>query len=171
MSTPYLSVIQVFAFDFAPRGYATCSGQLLLIAQNTALFSLLGTTYGGNGTTTFALPDLRGRYPMNWGQGPGLPNVNLGEVSGEENHTLILSEIPTHSHQAIASNNTATQTYPPNNLWAKGGSDAGFSTSTNNTMSAQAVAIAGGSQGHNNRSPYLTVNYCMTLQGIFPSRN
>src|ERR1041385_1895796 len=106
MATPFLGAICMFGFNFAPRGWAFCNGQILSIAQNTALFSLLGTTYGGNGQTTFALPDLRGRVPVGTGQGPGLPSIQLGEVSGEPTHTLIITEIPAHNHQAQAQGNS-----------------------------------------------------------------
>jgi microcystin-dependent protein len=172
MSTdPFIGQIKVFGFNFAPRGHALCNGQLLQISQNTALFSLLGTTYGGNGQTTFGLPNLQGRIPVNQGQGPGLPNYTIGELAGEENHTLIATEIPLHNHIAAGNSNTADQTYPPNMVWANGGSGAGFSNAAGSTMSPQALANAGGSQGHNNMSPYLVVNYSIALMGIFPSRN
>lgn len=168
---PFIGQIKVFGFNFAPRFHATCDGQLLPINQNQALFSLLGTTYGGNGTTTFALPDLRGRTALHFGQGPGLGNYVLGQASGEENHTLLITEMPTHNHQAVASNNNADQTYPPGNLCAKGGSAAGFSATGGSTMNVQEITNTGGSQPHNNMAPYTVVNYCIALTGIFPSRN
>jgi microcystin-dependent protein len=172
MSTPFLGVVRVFAFNFPPRGYALCNGQLLAINTNQALFALLGTTYGGNGTTNFALPNLQGRAPIHFGQGAGLPSYALGQTSGAENHTLIATEMPQHTHQAVGSGNNADQTYPPGNTWAKNGSAAGFTNAAaNGTMAAGSVSNAGGSQPHNNMSPYLVVNYSIALQGIFPSRN
>jgi microcystin-dependent protein len=174
MSTePFLGQIKVFGFNFNPRGHALCNGQLLSISQNTALFSLLGTTYGGNGQTTFGLPNLQGRIPVNQGQGPGLPPFIMGEMAGEENHTLITSEMPAHNHTAVANNNAADQTYPSGMVWANVGSGAGFSNvaGNGNIMAAQSLANAGGGQPHNNMSPYLVVNYSIALSGIFPSRN
>jgi microcystin-dependent protein len=170
-SDPFLGQVKVFGFNFAPRFHAQCNGQLLSIAQNTALFSLLGTTFGGNGQTTFGLPDLRGRVPIHFGQGPGLSPYSMGQIAGQENHTLILTEMPQHNHLAVASSNTADQTYPPNNLWANAGSAAGFSNTGGSVMNGQSLSNAGGSQPHNNMQPYTVVNYCITLAGIFPSRN
>lgn len=172
MSTePFIGQIKVFGFNFAPRGHASCNGQLLPINTNQALFSLLGTTYGGNGTTTFGLPNLQGRAALHFGQGQGLSNYNLGQTGGEENHTLLSAEMPQHNHLAVASSNNADQTYPPNNLWANAGSAAGFSNAGGAVMNPQSLANAGSSQPHNNMSPYLVVNYSIALQGIFPSRN
>lgn len=164
--TPYLSEIKLFSFSFNPKNWAYCNGQLLPINQNQALFSLLGTTFGGNGVTTFALPNLQGRVPMHFGSG-----MSLGEVGGEAVHTLISSEMPAHNHTVNASNNAADQTYPTGNLLSKGGSAAGFHALTNAVMSAGVVTNTGGSQAHENRSPYLVVNYCIALTGIFPSHN
>lgn len=172
MSTdPYIGQIKVFGFNFPPRFHAFCDGQLLPINQNQALFSLLGTQYGGNGTTNFALPDLRGRAAIHQGQGPGLSSYIIGQTTGEENHTLTINEMPMHQHQAVASNNNADQTYPPNNLWAKGGSDAGFSATGGGVMAAQSMTNTGSSQSHNNMAPFTVVNYSIALTGIFPSRN
>lgn len=172
MSTePFIGQIKVFGFNFAPRFYALCNGQLLPISTNQALFSLLGTTYGGNGTTNFALPNLQGRAALHFGQGPGLSNYSQGQTGGEENHTLLQTEMPQHNHLAAASNNTADQTYPPGNLWANAGSGPGFSSTGGSTMNLQSLANAGGSQPHNNMQPYLVVNYCIALSGLFPSRN
>ncbi|GAB3707591.1 tail fiber protein [Spirosoma flavus] len=176
----YIAEMRLFAGNFAPRGWAFCNGQILSIAQNTALFSLLGTTFGGNGQTTFALPDLRGRVAISPGQGPGLPAVNLGQVGGAPTHTLIITEMPGHNHTAqnsIRANNTSgTSGNPTNNYWAGTGSlDPEYSATTNTTMNAEAVAttvgIAGGSQPHNNMQPYLGVNYIICMEGIYPSRN
>lgn len=166
MSDPYISEIQIFAFEFAPRGWAQCNGQILPINQNQALFSLLGTTYGGNGQTTFALPDLRGRAPMHIGN-----NFSEGQVGGQEFHTLTTQEIPLHTHLVTASSATADQTSPVGNLWAKGDSPPPYKSTANSSMSGSAIGNAGSSQGHENRMPWLAINYCIAIQGIFPSRN
>jgi microcystin-dependent protein len=181
MSEPFLAEIIMFAGNFAPRGWAFCQGQILSIAQNTALFSLLGTTYGGNGQTTFALPDLRGRVPVGTGQGPGLPSVNLGEVSGEPTHTLIISEMPAHNHttQTVtnASGGAGDSGAPTNNFPAASANrDSIYASSSDGThLNPNAVqvtvGIAGGSQPHNNMQPYLGMNYIIAIAGIFPSRN
>jgi microcystin-dependent protein len=168
---PFIGQIKVFAFNFNPRFHAQCNGQLLSIAQNSALFSLLGTTYGGNGQTTFALPNLQSRAPIHAGSGTGLPTFSLGQTGGEENHTLIITEIPAHNHFAVASSNSADQTYPTGNTWADDSSAAGFSNSSTGTMAPASVSSTGGNQPHPNMSPYLVVNYCIALSGIFPSRN
>ena len=167
MSEPFLGEIRAFGFNFAPRGWAMCSGQILPIAQNTALFSLLGTTYGGNGQTTFALPDLRGRAPVHQGQGPGLSNKSLGEQAGQETHTLIVTEMPAHTHSQPASNAEQDTNRPVNAVPARGGVYAGSGDGT----FMDANTLAGGSQPHNNMQPYLALNYCIALEGIFPSRN
>ncbi|MFN0314574.1 MAG: phage tail protein [Burkholderiales bacterium] len=174
MSDPYIGQIQAFGFNFAPRGWAQCNGQLLSIAQNQALFALLGTMYGGNGQTTFGLPDLRGRSPIHLGQGPGLSNYVQGEVGGVEVVTLSPQQMPAHTHAARALAGNGNSKVAQNNVWAK---DAGVSSATYSSavpdanMSAQAIANAGGSQPHENRPPYLAVNWCIALEGIFPSRN
>jgi microcystin-dependent protein len=169
MTEPFLGELRLFPFNFAPRGWAFCNGQILSIAQNTALFALLGTTYGGNGQTTFALPDLRGRVPISAGQGPGLTSYSLGETGGTETVTLIATQMPAHSHLVNVSNATATSSRPNGNLPAAGGSytDPGDGSH----FDAATVAPAGGSQPHENRQPYLTLNWCIALEGIFPSRN
>lgn len=169
MSEPFIAQITLFAGNFAPRGWALCNGQILPIAQNTALFSLLGTTYGGNGQTTFALPDLRGRVPVHPGQGPGLSPVGLGEVGGTETVTLTVNEMPLHNHGIAASNLAATASRPGGDVPAAGGSYAGSSDGT--TMNPAMVLGAGGSQPHQNRQPYLGLNFIIALEGIFPSRN
>lgn len=173
MAEPFLSEIRIFSFGSAPQGWAQCNGQLLPINQNQALFSLLGTTYGGDGTTNFALPDLRGRVPMHDGSG-----FILGQRAGEEAHTLAISEMPTHTHvvQGFSSfadpvTANATQIDPTNNLWANSGKTNYTLDSPNATMSPSAISNVGGSQPHENRSPLLTLNFCIALQGIFPSRN
>jgi len=169
---PFIGEIMIFAGNFAPRGWAFCEGQLLPIAQNTALFSLLGTTYGGNGQTTFALPDLRGRAPIHPGQGPGLPNYVLGEVAGEPTHTLIATEMPMHTHAARADSANGTSDTPTGLVPSR--NPAGipaYGSGTAATLAPTAIDIAGGSQPHNNMPPYLAINYCICLEGIFPSRS
>lgn len=174
MSTPFLAQVMLFAGNFAPRGWAFCNGQILSIAQNTALFSLLGTTYGGNGQTTFALPDLRGRAPISPGQGPGLSPIVLGQVGGTETVTLITNQIPAHNHPVLADPNTAGEASPAGNIWAAEavGATAVYSTGTPTApMKAGAIGLTGGSQPHDNRSPYLGLNYIIALEGIYPPRN
>jgi len=165
MSAPFLSEIRIMSFGFPPKGWALCDGQLLPINQNQALFSLLGTTYGGNGQTNFALPNLEGRVPMHMGSG-----FTLGQRAGEESHTLIISEMPAHSHPVVASSNPADQGSPQNNYWAYESSNA-YSASPDSNMAPQSVGLIGGSQPHENRSPFLTLSFCIALQGIFPSQN
>lgn len=159
MAEPFIGEIRCFGFNFAPTGWAQCDGQLLAIAQNTALFSLLGTTYGGNGQTTFALPDLRGRVGMHFGN-----NHVLGERAGEEAHTLLTNEMPAHAH-GIGAGADQNTNRPANAVAARGGV---YTNSRNGSMSP--TDNAGGSQPHNNLQPYLVLNYCIALQGIFPSR-
>ncbi len=169
MSDPFIAQITLFAGNFAPRGWAFCAGQLLPIAQNTALFALLGTTYGGNGQTTFALPDLRGRVPVQPGQGPGLSNVNLGEASGSETATLTVNNLPNHNHLAASTQATAGATRPAGNVPAAGGAYA--ATPDGSTMGAGFIRPTGGGQPFGIRQPWLGVNYIIALEGIFPSRN
>lgn len=168
---PFIGEIMLVPYNFAPRGWAFCNGQILSIAQNTALFSLLGTTYGGNGQTTFALPDLRGRCALSSGQGPGLANYSLGEVTGTENVTLNGTQIPPHNHSVAAVDDDATTSTPaaalPANISAKGYSKAAANTTMNPTM----IGGGGGNQPHPNLQPLLVLNYCIALEGIFPSRN
>ncbi len=176
MSDPFIGEIRMFAGNFAPRGWALCNGQLLPIAQNTALFSILGTTYGGNGQTTFALPDLRGRVPLSSGQGPGLSPYTLGEMAGSESVTLLTTQMPTHTHTLNASTQPGSATSPAGGVCAsgvdsQGGNVNGYVASPNTTMAPQAIGAAGGNQPHENRQPYLCVNFIIALQGIFPSRN
>jgi microcystin-dependent protein len=165
---PFLGEIRLFPYNFAPRGWAFCNGQLLAISQNTALFSLLGTTYGGNGQTTFALPDLRGRFATSSGQGPGLSPRSLGEVAGAENVTLLQNQMPQHTHQLRATNGAATSSRPSGRYPAAGGA---YADSADAAMAADELNPAGGSQPHENMPPYLVLNYCIALEGIFPSRN
>lgn len=169
MSQPFYAEIRIFGFAYAPRNWALCQGQLLPINQNQALFSLLGTTYGGNGQTTFALPDFRGRAPIHMGQGNGLPNFNLGQAGGEENHTLATTEIPVHGHTAVASTAAADASTPVGNYWAAGNQI--YASSANATMRTDALGTSGSGQAHNNMQPYLTLNFSIALIGVFPSRN
>ena len=173
MSEPFLGQIMAVGFNFAPRGWAMCSGQILSIAQNTALFSLLGTMYGGNGQTTFALPDLRGRVPIHLGQGPGLTSRSQGEVGGEENHTLLSSEMPMHKHSLDVSTSPSTSDLPAANavLGRSVRSNNFIGVAPNASLAPAAIGFAGSGQPHNNMPPYLVVNYVICLEGIFPSRN
>lgn len=170
---PFVAEIRIFPFNFAPKGWAFCNGQLLPISQNTALFSLLGTTYGGDGKSNFALPDLQGSVPMHPGQGPGLSLHDLGETGGSETVTLLQSEIPAHVHAIQASNQDATDQSPVGELYAGGtGGIAMYATPGAVTqLSPNALQPAGGSQPHNNMQPYLTLNFNIALQGIFPPRS
>src|SRR5256714_4229843 len=171
---PFVAEIRIFPFNFAPKGWAFCDGQILPISQNTALFSLLGTTYGGNGKSTFALPDMQGTAPMHPGQGPGLSLHDLGETGGSETVTLLESEIPAHSHAIMAATNPATDKLPsPAMSLSRSRNDNTYQSVTNQnvvTMSDQSLAPAGGDQPHNNMQPYLTLNFCIALQGVFPPR-
>jgi microcystin-dependent protein len=171
MAEPFLSEIRIFSFSYAPQGWALCNGQLLPINQNQALFSLLGTTYGGDGRVNFALPDLRGRVPFHFDNS----GFVLGQKAGEEAHTLTQSEMPAHLHAIAPGNNatnaTATQGAPTGNFWANSGKSVYTTSQFNASMGAGTVSNVGGSQPHENRSPFLTLNFCIALQGIFPSRN
>jgi microcystin-dependent protein len=171
MSEPFLGMIAIYGFNFAPRGWAMCSGQILPIAQNTALFSLLGTTYGGNGQTTFALPDLRGRVPIHFGQGPGLSSYDLGQSAGTETVTLTVQEIPSHTHQVNASDGDASSNKPDGALLCQG-NQYNQAPPPLTAMSANMIPPSGGgNQPHPNLQPYLALNFCIALEGIFPSRN
>jgi microcystin-dependent protein len=169
---PYLGEIRLFAGNFAPRGWALCQGQTLSIAQNAALFSLLGTTYGGNGQTTFNLPDLRGRTPIGFGQGPGLSNRDLGQQGGVESVTLTINEMPTHSHSIAVSDKTATSREPAGKVLAKVWSGAAYREGSPTVLlSLVSIEATGGNQPHENMQPFLGLNYIIALQGIFPSPN
>ena len=164
MAEAYIGEIQMFGFNFAPRGWALCNGQLLPIQQNAALFSLLGTTYGGNGISTFGLPDMRSRAPMHLGsQNP------LGNRNGEENHTLLTTEMPTHTHTHSVSSSAGATVFPTGNSVALSG--ANIYAAQNGGAAMPSLGSSGGSQPHSNMQPYTTINFCIALTGIFPSRN
>jgi microcystin-dependent protein len=171
MADPFVAEIRIFPFNFAPKGWAWCNGQLMPISQNTALFSLLGTTYGGDGKSTFALPDLEGRAPMHPGQGPGLSLHDLGETGGSETVTLLESEIPAHSHTLRGAEDDASFK-TPQGMFLAGGNQMYISAnpSVNAALTPEALAPAGGDQPHNNMMPYLTFYFCIALQGVFPPR-
>lgn len=173
MSDPFVAEIRIFPFNFPPKGWAFCDGQLMPISQNTALFSLLGTVYGGDGKSTFALPDLQGNAPMQPGQGQGLSLRDLGELSGVESVTLLQSEMPIHAHNIMASTEDG-ELKPPTNTRILGRSINAFLYQSSNAslqlMSPQQLGIAGGGLPHNNMQPYLTLNFCIALQGVFPQR-
>ncbi|MBW8684590.1 phage tail protein [Chitinophaga rhizophila] len=196
MYEPFIAAIVLFAGNFGPRGWYLCMGQIMSISQNTALFSLLGTSFGGNGQTTFALPDLRGRAPIGTGQGPGLPPINLGQIGGAPTHTLIITEMPAHNHVAMpnltatpsastapGTSNTPAVTMVPAVLPSIGGGPAaqqikGYAAQDNTTTLAPGavtgsvtIGIAGGSQPHNIMQPYLGMNYIIAVEGVYPSRN
>jgi len=173
MSNPFVAEVRIFPFNFAPTGWAFCAGQLMPISQNTALFSLLGTTYGGDGKSTFALPDMQGNAPMQPGQGQGLSLRDLGEMSGVESITLLTSEIPLHTHTLKANSFTGDKTVPsPTTSLAEstGGNVYASGNPALSLMAFQALPPAGGGLPHNNMQPYLTLNFCIALQGIFPQR-
>jgi microcystin-dependent protein len=172
MTDPYVGEIRLVGFTFAPRGWAICAGQLLPISQNTALFSLLGTNYGGNGVSTFALPDLQGRSPIHWGQGPGLSQRFVGEQGGVESVTLLQTEMPLHSHALVASSAEGGDRSPANERLAAGigGINTYAAPASMTAMSPQAITPAGSSLPHNNFQPYLTLTPIIALQGVFPPR-
>ena len=173
MSDQYLGEIRMFAGNFAPQGWALCNGQLLPISQNTALFSLVGTYYGGDGVTTFALPNLQSRVAIHQGQGPGLSPYVLGQQGGTENVTLTTQQMPQHNHAINTFQGPGASSHPANAILASGSSDKPYTTNTTDgsTLNPQAVSFVGSSQPHNNLQPYLTINFIIALQGIYPSRN
>lgn len=176
MSQYFLGQIMMAGFGFAPKYFALCNGQLLAISQNQALFSLLGTQFGGNGTTNFALPDLRGRTPIGYATSvdPGWqpPSVQIGEVGGAENVTLLTSNLPTHTHAAAATTSAGTTRNPRGNLYAApNASIYGPSSGPQVPLNAQSLSPTGGNQPHPNLQPYSTINFCIALSGVFPSRN
>ena len=172
MSSPYVGEIRMFAGNFAPVGWALCQGQVLSISENDILFNLIGTTYGGDGQTTFALPDLRGRFPMHMGQGPGTSNRTQGQTGGVETVTLSLNQIPAHSHVPQAVSRDGNQRSPTNNSWAASQTgDFVYSSSAPTVqMNAGAIGAAGGSQPHDNMAPYVAVNFIISLYGVYPTQ-
>ncbi|HEY2322162.1 MAG TPA: tail fiber protein [Thermoanaerobaculia bacterium] len=173
MSDQFVAEIRIFPFNFPPTGWAFCAGQILPLSQNTALFSLLGTTYGGDGKSTFALPDMQGNVPMQPGQGQGLSLRDLGEMSGVESITLLVSEIPVHTHtaRAVAQDPADQQQPSPLRTFATSQGAQSFGPVQNQvTMDLQTLSPAGGGLPHNNMQPYLTLNFCIALQGVFPAR-
>lgn len=173
MSSPFMGEVRVFAGTFAPQQWSLCNGQLLPISQNDALFALLGTTYGGDGVNTFALPDARGRTPVGLGQGSGLANRVLGEKYGTETVTLVSGNLPAHTHAAMVSDTTADQTAPANNLIGKARHYLPSTVTPINLgqLNPQAIGASGGSQPHENMMPFLCMSFIICLQGLFPSRN
>jgi len=171
---PFVAEIRIFPFNFAPKGWAFCDGQILPLSQNTALFSLLGTTYGGDGKSNFALPNMQGNAPMHPGQGPGLSLHDLGETGGSDTVSLLQSEIPAHSHafRADLQDNADTNVVSASASFARstGGSLYQDAASGNAFLSENALAPVGGDQPHNNMQPYLTLNFCIALQGVYPPR-
>jgi microcystin-dependent protein len=172
MAEAYLGEIRMFGFNFAPQGWAFCNGQLLPISQNTALFSLLGTFYGGNGTTNFALPNLQSSVAIHQGQGPGLSPYEIGQIGGFEDVTLTQGQMPTHTHTVNANASPATASRPAGSALART-TDQIYATAPDGstTMNAGTIANAGGSQPHSNIQPFLVISFCIALQGIYPSRN
>ena len=177
MSQPFISEIKMFGGNFAPRNYAFCNGQTVAISQNTALFSLIGVTFGGNGTTNFVLPNMQARRPLGVGNGPGLTPRAWGESSGVQNVTVLPTQIPAHSHNLQGTTVSGTSASPSGSVWAlSGGTRSPYNVyasaqGTAVAMAPQALATAGSGMPHNNLSPYLGVNFIIALQGIFPSRN
>jgi microcystin-dependent protein len=174
MSDPFVAEIRIFGFNFAPKGWAFCDGQILPLSQNTALFSLLGTTYGGDGKSTFGLPNIQGSAVMHPGQGPGLSLHDLGETGGNDTVTLLESEMPSHSHAMVASTQPGEDAAPnPTEALARSVGASLYQTTTNQNivqLSDNALTSSGGDQPHNNLQPYLTLNFCIALQGVFPPR-
>jgi len=170
MSEAFIGEIKIFGFEWAPRSFATCGGQILSIAQNTALFSLLGTTFGGNGQTTFGLPDLRSRLPLHQGNSNSGTYYVLGESGGAESVTLIANQMPQHLHAPGAVTAAATDGVPTGNVWAATTTPS-YGAAPNTPMNPSEIGSTGGNQPHANMPPYLVMNFCICLQGIFPSRN
>ncbi len=175
MASPFVAEIRIFGFNFPPKGWAFCNGQILPLSQNTALFSLLGITYGGDGKSNFALPNFQGAAPMQQGQGAGLSLRDLGEMGGEATVTLLESEMPAHAHAANAFSGGGSSQDPTNNVWASAlvarqGQNL-YAPTAGATMNSGALAPSGGSQPHNNMMPYLVLNFCIALQGVYPARS
>ena len=174
MSEPFIAEIRMFGFNFAPMGWAFCNGQILPIQQNTALYSVIGAVYGGDGRTTFGLPNLQGSAPLDMGQGAGLTARTVGQKGGAANVTLTAAQMPTHTHAASAASTAGTVQTPAGNVWALAQAarqpQSLYGTAAGASMNAQAFSAAGGTSAHNNLMPYLVLNFCIALEGIFPSR-
>lgn len=172
MADPFLAEIKIFGFNFPPRNWAFCAGQLLPISQNTALFALVGTQYGGDGRTTFGLPNLQGIVPIHQGNGPGLSPRVVGQTGGVETVTLSVAQMPAHTHAAVCNSAPGNDYGPANDVWAQ---DAGggneYAAAASGQMNTAALTPAGGGQPHNNLQPFLSINYCIALAGIFPPRS
>jgi len=166
MSEPFLGEIKIISWNFPPKGWTFCNGQLLPINQNQALFSILGTTYGGDGMRTFGLPNLQGRAPFHVGNG-----IVLGEMGGETSHTLNISELPAHTHVPVGSSTIADQSSPSGNVWGSLTTNPFLNGAANAAMNPASITVTGGNQPHENMSPYLVLNFIIALQGIFPSQN
>lgn len=169
MGTPFIGEIRMFGGNFAPAGWAFCNGQLVPISENDALFNLIGTTYGGDGQATFALPDLQGRLPMHMGTGPGLSTRQIGELGGVETVTLTAQQIPVHTHAPQADSNGGNQTTPQNGIWASSASSRYSSSAPNLAMDSSLIGPTGGSQPHENMMPFLAISFIISLFGIYPS--
>jgi microcystin-dependent protein len=170
MGSPYIGEIRMVGFNFAPAGWALCNGQLLSIADNTALYSLIGTFYGGDGQQTFALPNLQSRFPLHMGTGNGLSPYVIGQLAGVENVTLTAQQIPAHNHAPACNSNAGDQGTPTNNYWAASAQQLYSDAAPNVAMHAGLIQSTGGSQPHNNMNPLLVINFIISLEGIFPTR-
>jgi microcystin-dependent protein len=170
MGTPYVGEIRMVGFNFAPAGWAFCNGQLMPISENDTLFTLIGTTYGGDGQETFALPNLQSRIPIHAGQGPGMPAYTLGEMAGTETITLTTGQIPSHNHAALATSNSGNQSTPQNGIWASPGQGVYGTGTPSLAMKANLMANSGGNQPHENMMPYLTINFVISLYGVYPTQ-
>jgi microcystin-dependent protein len=172
MSDQFVAEIRIFGFNFPPTGWATCAGQIMAISQNTALFSLLGTNYGGDGKSNFGLPNLQGSVPVHQGQGPGLTPRVVGETGGTEAVTVLSTQIPVHTHAPGCNTGQGDDYGPGGDIWAvdaAGGNE--YTATSSGTMNPASLLVAGGGQPHNNLQPYVAMNYCIALQGIFPPRS
>jgi microcystin-dependent protein len=171
MAEPFIGEIRMVGFSFAPVGWALCNGQLLAIAGNDALFALIGTTYGGDGQTTFQLPNLQSRFPLHMGQGQGLSPYSLGQLAGTENVTLLANQIPAHGHTPLSNSTAGDQASPTNNFWAASAQQLYSNAAPAAAMNTGLIQPSGGNQPHDNMNPFLVINFIIALNGVFPSRN